>query len=298
MTHTMLVLLAMPLLMPSPISLPSWPAAMGPPLQPGRLSSTVRLVPLADPDTMEHSNIISSASGLLRGSVPCPMAPFKFPPSSYLTLFCVTPIPALTYLNRIPWWRWSWTKKPFYLSKYHEQGFAFALMASNSFGQLGSEFLHFLWALPLAVSGRSCSTQSPYSPTPRVPVLPILSESESPDEHNSSQPQMIRFKPLHGILVQARLHLLTAVYELITHRVYGRRKIPLPFDSQFWETSHTLSAVCGPQPDTLPLCLSQGQSFVSLPANASYAAVAAVLPNSVHTGNLRHLYHGRRDPGS
>ncbi len=97
------------------------------------------------------------------------------------------------------------------------------------------------------------------------------------------------------VFLQAGLHLLTAVYEAMTHRVYGK-SFPLRFDSQYWETLGTLSAVCGPQPDPWPPCHSQGLSFVSLPANASYAAVVAALPNSVH--NLRHLYPGRRDPAS
>ncbi len=32
-----------------------------------------------------------------------------------------------------------------YSQKYHEQGYAFAHLAANTFGQLGQEFLRFLW---------------------------------------------------------------------------------------------------------------------------------------------------------
>ena len=103
-------------------------------------------------------------------------------------------------------------KNNFYLSKYHEQGLAFAPLATNSFGQLGAEFLRFLlWALA------DHAARNHY-PVP-LPVLPILSDSASQDALDS--PQVVQFKRFRGQLyVQARLHVLTAVYEAITHRVY------------------------------------------------------------------------------
>ncbi len=76
----------------------------------------------------------------------------------------------------------------FYTSKDHEQGLAFAPLAANTFGQLGSELLRFLWALADHAARN-------YVP---VTVLPVLSDAPYSDDHNS--PQVVRFKRLRGQL--------------------------------------------------------------------------------------------------
>ncbi len=98
-----------------------------------------------------------------------------------------------------------------------------------------------------------------------------------PDDHHN--PQVVRFQRLRGrIFVQARLHLLNAVYEAITHRVFGKTS-PLQFDAQYWDSLVSLSASS----------FSQSQSHLSgssLPPSstpfqlAPYAAVVAALPVS------------------
>ena len=139
-----------------------------------------------------------------------------------------------------------------YTESYHAQGIAFAPLAANSFGQLGPEFLRFLWALA-DFSARN------YIPVP-LPVLPVLSNAE-PDSGRDS-PQVIRFKRLRGrTFVQARLHILSAIYEAITFRVYGRT-FPLQGDSNYWAQIRDISWH-GPPP------LSQSSDAVSQPSMPS-----------------------------
>jgi hypothetical protein len=74
-----------------------------------------------------------------------------------------------------------------------------------------------------------------------LPVLPSLADANPPNERDS--PQDVRFKRLRGhIFVQAQLQLLTAVYEEVTHRVYGRT-FALQADAQNWETLHNLPPI-------------------------------------------------------
>jgi len=92
-------------------------------------------------------------------------------------------------------------KSRHYSHLYHEQSIAFAPLAANSFGQLGPEFLRFLWALA-DHAARS------YIAVP-IPVLPLLSAADPQDD--SDTPRIVRFKRLRGqIFVQSRLHVLTA----------------------------------------------------------------------------------------
>jgi hypothetical protein len=162
-----------------------------------------------------------------------------------------------------------------YTPKYHEQGLAFAPLAANSFGQLGPEFLRFLWTLADHAARN-------YIPVP-LPVLPSLADADSPDDRDS--PQVVRFKRLRGqIFVQARLHLLTAVYEAVTHRVYGRT-FALQADARYWETLRNLSMVWSPQTDPSPQSQSPSQPLSEpLPAfpAGSYGEAAAALPHSTH----------------
>ena len=179
-------------------------------------SSCLHMVPLADPDTMKRGDIIVPARGLLH---PRPHAPI---PSKLILDFVLRH--SITYaLKQDTLVEMERDKNIFYLSKCHEQGFAFAPLAANSFGQLGPEFLRFLWAL----ADHAAHNRHPVP----LPVLPILSESESPDEHDSSFVVKVLFR-----------HLLTAVYEAITHSVYCKT-FPLQYNSQYWETLCTISVV-------------------------------------------------------
>ena len=84
--------------------------------------------------------------------------------------------------------------------------------------------------------------------------------------------------------MQARLHLLTAVYEAVTHRVYGRT-FALQADARYWETLRNLSMVWSPQTDPSPQSQPSYQSISGpLPAYpaGSYAGAAAPLPHSTH----------------
>ena len=80
----------------------------------------------------------------------------------------------------------------------------------------------------------------------------VLSHAPCSDDRHS--PQVVRFKRLRGqLFVESRLHLLTAVYEAITHRVYGRTS-PLQSQAQYWETLSSLSLLWSPpsQPSSQP----------------------------------------------
>ncbi len=70
-----------------------------------------------------------------------------------------------------------------YSQKYHEQGFAFSPLAANTFGQLGQEFLRFLWTLADHAARHYIPVQ--------LPVL-LLSSGKAPSEDQDS-PQGVRF---------------------------------------------------------------------------------------------------------
>ncbi len=126
-------------------------------------------------------------------------------------------------------------KCEFYTSKYHEQGLAFAPLAANTFVQLGSELLRFLWAL-------SDHAARNYVPVP-VTVLPVLSDAPSSDDHHcfsgcslqaSSGSTLCRFPfaPAHSCLrnnYPSRL-----------------RSYPLQSQAQYWETLSSLSLLWSP----------------------------------------------------
>ena len=185
------------------------------------------MVPLAEPDSMERGDIVASVRGLLR---PRPHAPI---PTRLVLDFALRHTYTSSHvLKRDTLEAIEQDKNEFYLSKYHEQDLAFAPLAANSFGQLGPEFLRFLWAL----ADHAARNKHPVP----LPVLPVFSELAPPDDRHN--PQVVRFQRLRGrIFVQARLHLLTAVYEAITHRVFGKTS-PLQFDAQYWDSLGTLSA--------------------------------------------------------
>jgi hypothetical protein len=105
-------------------------------------SASLRLVPLADPDTMGRSDLVVSSSGLLSAHP-------NHPTSTKLILDFVL---GHTYTRKHVLKRGTLatmedSKCRHYSPKYHDQGYAFAPLAANTFGQLGHEFLRFLWTL-------------------------------------------------------------------------------------------------------------------------------------------------------
>ena len=233
-------------------------------------SASLRLVPLADPDTMERGDLVVSASGILSA------LPGRRIPSKLILDFVL----GHTYNSRHKLKRDTLTvmeehKCRHYSQKYHEQGYAFAPLVANSFGQLGPEFLRFLWTLADHAARN-------YIPVP-LPVLPLPFGADSSEEQDS--PQVVRFKLLRSrIFAQDRLHVLTALYEAITHRVYGHT-FPLQADAHYWAVLAQLSSIWTPSSQLLSQDPSTSSSHpASLPSSflplASYAAAVAGLRSS------------------
>ena len=234
------------------------------------VSTSARLqhVPLAAQDTMQRGDLVAMTSGILSArshtAVPAKLV-LDFVLGHTYTTAHRPKRDMLTALEDL--------KRRHYTQLYHEQGLAFAPLAANSFGQLGPEFLRFLWALS-DHAARSCI------PVP-LPVLPLLSAVAPPDAQDT--PAVLRYKRLRSqIFVQSRLHVLTAVYEAVTHRVYGKT-FPLQNDPQYWDALSSLSAFCsGPH---LPTAASNAPrasqlSSASQPSSVlmSYASAVAALP--------------------
>ena len=94
-----------------------------------------------------------------------------------------------------------------YLSDYHAQGYAFAPLVCNSLGQLGPDFVRFLWRL----ADHAARNHIP----PDLRALPILDPAD--------QSHLQAFKRLRGhIYVQSTYKLLAAIFEGVTERIYGR----------------------------------------------------------------------------
>ena len=241
------------------------------------VSSTacLRLVPIAEPDTMQRGDLVVTARGVL-----CDRPNCRCPPNLIMDFTLGHTYTSSHVLKQNTLETMEHDKCEFYTSKYHEQGLAFAPLAANTFGQLGSELLRFLWALADHAARN-------YVPVP-VTVLPVLSAAPSSDDHHS--PQVVRFKRLRGqLFVESRLHLLTAVYEAITHRVYGRTS-PLQSQAQYWETLSSLSLLWSPtsppssQPPAAP-GPSQSVPLVAPPIalhTAFYPGAVAALPTLSH----------------
>ncbi len=124
-----------------------------------------------------------------------------------------------------------------------------------------------------SLSSRSCPSQS---------------DAPSPNDHNS--PQVVCFKRLQGqLFVESHLHLLTAVYEAITHRVYGRTS-SWQNQAQYWETLSSLSLLRSPpSPPSSQPPAAQGPSqplFLAAPPialrTAFYPGPVAALPTLSH----------------
>ena len=116
-----------------------------------------------------------------------------------------------------------------YRSDNHTQGHAFAPLVSNSFGQLGPEFLRLLWALA-DYAARNLV------PVP-LPALPVLGPPPADSGDDNS--------PLD---LKARLEILLAVYEGISERIVGSTRA-LQNNRQFWFKIKDISAFWSPEHD-------------------------------------------------
>ena len=135
------------------------------------------------------------------------------------------------------------TKNTFYKQKYHDKGIAFAPLVTNTFGQFGPELLRFLWALAdFAARNRVHLPQ---------PILPNRGPAADLEDDTLIQ----RFKRLRSrLFLSARLTVLTAVYEGVTERVYGRT-FSLRTNPRYWAALRARSALWQPGPDFAPLPL-------------------------------------------
>jgi hypothetical protein len=99
-------------------------------------------------------------------------------------------------------------KRSLYRVSYRDQGFAFAPLVSNSLGQVGPDFLRFLWGL-----AEHAALNSVHVPLDDLPHLdPAVADVARTD-----------FKRLRGHLyIQATYKVLAMLFEGVTERVYGR----------------------------------------------------------------------------
>ena len=160
----------------------------------------------------------------------------------------------------------------------------FVIFRLINFGLLPE--LHHKFGVAAAINHASKLHFQFYQIPVPLPVLPSLADANPPDEHDSQQ--VVRFKRLRGqIFVQARLHLLTAVYEAVTHRVYGRT-FALQADAEYWVTLHNLSMVWSPQTD--PLTQSQPQSQpLSARVSCRFICWSSSSPETFHPHASGHM---------
>ena len=125
-----------------------------------------------------------------------------------------------------------------YKSDYHNQGHAFAPLVSNSFGQLGPEFLRFLWALADYAARNLVPVPMPIQPArPRPPA----------DSEDDDSPQVRKFRRVrHAFYLKARTEILLAVYEGISERITGRT-YALQNNPQFWFRIKDISTIWRPE---------------------------------------------------
>ena len=99
-------------------------------------------------------------------------------------------------------------KRSLYRVSYRDQGFAFAPLVSNSLGQVGPDFLRFLWGL-----AEHAARNSVHVPLDDLPHLdPAVADVARTD-----------FKRLRGHLyIQATYKVLAMLFEGVTELVYGR----------------------------------------------------------------------------
>jgi len=134
-------------------------------------------------------------------------------------------------------------KVAFYKQKYNDLGWAFAPLVANSFGQFGPELLRFLWAL----SDHAARSRVPVP----QPIIPVLGAPAALAAAQADKTLIERFKRLRSsYFVHARLAVLTAVYEGVSERVYGRTHA-LRTNPRYWDALRARSTLWQPGPDLL-----------------------------------------------
>ena len=106
-------------------------------------------------------------------------------------------------------------KRRKYTDLYQQRGFAFAPLVASSFGVCGPDLLRFLWAVA------DHAARYAYD----LPLDVYLSLSQPSCDHDPvvDEKRKLSFKILRGRLYnEYRLRTLTAIYEAVTFRVFGR----------------------------------------------------------------------------
>ena len=167
--------------------------------------STTKHVPYCAPNSQSRADIVTTRGGLVS-----PNPSRHFGPSTLLVMdFELGHTYRLDHsLKPDTLDRMKTTKRGRYCPAYHDIGLAFAPLVCNSFGQLGPDFLRFLWALA-DHAARNCV----HLPLDDLPQLdPAAADRALAD-----------FKRLRGHLyIQSTYKILAAIFEGVTERVYGR----------------------------------------------------------------------------
>ena len=117
------------------------------------------------------------------------------------------------------------------------------VLVANSFGQFGPELLRFLWAL----SDHAARSRVPVP----QPIIPVLGAPAALAAAQADKTLFERFKRLRSsYFVHARLAVLTAVYEGVSERVYGRTHA-LRTNPRYWDALRARSTLWQPGPDLL-----------------------------------------------
>jgi hypothetical protein len=102
-------------------------------------------------------------------------------------------------------------KRRKYTDGYLRQGYAFAPMVANTWGQMGPDLLRFLWAL------------ANYAAHQQTELLPIRDRVSAPRSGDDDETRQRSAKILRGRLYHDyRLRMLTVIYESVAERVFGR----------------------------------------------------------------------------
>ena len=106
-------------------------------------------------------------------------------------------------------------KRQKYVDSYQQRGFAFAPLVATTLGVFGPDLLRFLWAV--------ADHAARYAFDLPLDVYLSLSQPSTDVSERTSEKETIAFKVLRGRLYnEYRLRTLTAVYEAVTSRVFGR----------------------------------------------------------------------------
>jgi hypothetical protein len=106
-------------------------------------------------------------------------------------------------------------KRQKYSDPYHQRGFAFAPLVASTLGVCGPDLLRFLWAV--------ADHAARYAFDLPLDVYLSLSQPSTSLSQSAEEKKKIGFKILRGRLYnEYRLRTLTAIYEAVTSRVFGR----------------------------------------------------------------------------